>query len=156
VIPAAKLPRLLKSGMNSRKIGKIVAKGPWKGFPIFTLTLEERATCPRSCQQWANCYGNNMHFAQRISDDGTLTRRLWGELAALGAENPEGFLVRLHVLGDFYSEEYVAFWRAALEEFPQLRIFGFTARIPPDPIGVAPSPRWCATSMRAAGSASAA
>jgi len=137
VIPASKLPRLLKSGVNSRKIGKIVEKGPWKGSPIFTLTLEERATCPRSCLQWANCYGNNMHFAQRISDDGTLERRLWGELAALAAEHPNGFLVRLHVLGDFFSEGYVAFWRSALEEFPQLRIFGFTARIPPqDPIGI--------------------
>lgn len=136
VLPAAQMPRLLKSGHNSRKIGKQVAKGRLKGAPIFTLTLEERATCPRSCEQWANCYGNNMHFAQRISDDGTLIRRLWGELAALNAEFPKGFLIRLHVLGDFYSPEYVRFWRQALEEFPGLWIFGFTARRPPDPIGI--------------------
>jgi hypothetical protein len=136
VVPASMLPRLLKSGHNSSKIGKTVEKGRLRGAPIFTLTLEERATCPRSCLQWASCYGNNMHFAQRIHDDGTLTRRLWGELASLAAENKQ-FLVRLHVLGDFYSEDYVAFWRQSLADFPGLNVFGFTARIPPDPIGQA-------------------
>lgn len=137
VIPSSRLPRLLKSGHNSRKIGKTAAKGRWRGMPIYTLTLEERATCPRSCLQWATCYGNNMPFAQRIFDDGTLTKRLWGELAALAAEHPAGFVVRLHVLGDFFSTEYVDFWRQAIADFPALQIFGFTARRPPDPIGVA-------------------
>ena len=69
--------------------------------------------------------------------DPTLTIRLRGELAHLQALHPDGFLVRLHVLGDFFSTDYVEFWRAALGEFPALRIFGFTARIPPDPIGTA-------------------
>lgn len=137
VIPASKLGRLLKSGHNSRKIGKQVAKGRLRGAPIYTLTLEERATCPRSCKAWAVCYGNNMPFAHRIFDDGTLTKRLWGELASLQADNPNGFLIRLHVLGDFFSAEYVGFWRQALDEFAGLNIFGFTARHPPDPIGVA-------------------
>lgn len=136
VFPASKLGRLLKSGHNSRKIGKEVAKGNLRGAPIFTLTLEERATCPRSCAVWPVCYGNNMPFAQRIFDDGTLTKRLWGELASIQADNSKGFLVRLHVLGDFYSPEYVAFWRSAFDEFPGLNVFGFTARRPPDPVGV--------------------
>lgn len=135
VRPAAQMVRLLKSGENSRKIGSVVTKGRWAGMPIFTLTLEERETCPRTCAEWATCYGNNMHFAQRIADDGTLTRRLWGELAALNAEHPKGFIVRLHVLGDFYSVAYVAFWRQALRDFPALRIFGFTARQPSTAIG---------------------
>lgn len=135
VVPAARLPRLLKSGENSRKIGSQMAKGRWRGMRLFTLTLEERETCPRTCLEWASCYGNNMHLAQRIADDGTLTRRLWGELASLNAEFPAGFIVRLHVLGDFYSLEYVRFWREALDDFPALRIFGFTARRPSDPIG---------------------
>ena len=137
VIPAAQLPRLLKSGMNSRKIGGTVAKGKYRGLPIYTLTLEERETCPRSCEAWAFCYGNNMHWAQRISDDGTLIRRLWAELASLNAEHKAGFLVRLHVLGDFYSVEYVDLWRQALADFPRMLVFGFTARRPPDPIGIA-------------------
>lgn len=135
VVPASKMKRLLKSGMNSRKIGRILTKGRWKGMEIYTLTLEERDTCPSNCKEWLTCYGNNMHWAQRIHDDGTLTKRLWGELASLSAEHEGGFIVRLHVLGDFKSVEYVEFWRQALQDFPQLRIFGFTARIPPDPIG---------------------
>lgn len=137
VIPAGQLTRLLKSGQNNRKIGGMVAKGKHRGMPIFTLTLEERETCPRSCEVWSTCYGNGMHMAQRIADDGTLIRRLWSELAVLNVEYKAGFLVRLHVLGDFYSEEYVALWRQALIDFPRMLIFGFTARRPPDPIGIA-------------------
>src|SRR5690606_6120577 len=45
--------RVLKSGHQSRKIGAFVAKGPRRGWPIYTLTLEERATCPRNCREWA-------------------------------------------------------------------------------------------------------
>lgn len=137
VLPAAMMVRVLKSGEHSRKLGAKVTKGRWKGFPIYSLTLEERDTCPRTCAVWATCYGNNMPFATRILDDGTLTRRLWGELASLNAEHPDGFVVRLHVLGDFNSVEYVDFWRQALADFPALNIFGFTARYAPDPIGAA-------------------
>jgi hypothetical protein len=137
VKPAAQMVRLLKSGEHSRKLGKVVTKGEWAGFRIFSLTLEERATCPRTCLQWKDCYGNNLHYSDRVHDDGTLRRRLWGELAALNAEFPAGFVVRLHVLGDFDSVDYVEFWRGALIDFPALRIFGFTARQPSDPIGAA-------------------
>lgn len=137
VVPASHLPRILKSGVNSRKIGAVVAKGRWANMPLFTLTLEERETCPRTCREWASCYGNNMHWSQRVADDGTLALRLWGELASLSAQHPGGFVVRLHVLGDFYSVAYVEFWRSALEQFPPLRIFGFTARQPDTPIGAA-------------------
>jgi hypothetical protein len=51
--------RVLKDGHQSRKIGKAVTKGPRRGWPIFTLTLEERATCPRTCKAWGFCYGNS-------------------------------------------------------------------------------------------------
>lgn len=137
VIPAGELVRLLKSGDNSRKTGGMVTKGRYRGLPIYTLTLEERETCPRTCEQWSSCYGNGMHWAQRIADDGTLIRRLWAELAVLNAEHKQGYLVRLHVLGDFYSVDYVNLWRQAMQDFPKLVVFGFTARQPPDPIGVA-------------------
>ncbi len=50
----------LKSGGNNRKIGGVILKGHWKGFPIYGLTLEERATCPTSCHHWRSCYGNRM------------------------------------------------------------------------------------------------
>jgi hypothetical protein len=127
--------RVLKTGHQSRKIGKVVLKGRFRGAPIFTLTLEERATCPRTCQAWACCYGNNMQAAERIVAGAELEDALWGELAALQAAHPIAFLVRLHVLGDFYSTEYVDLWRRALIEFPALHVFGFTARLPGTPIG---------------------
>lgn len=139
VTPAARAERLLKSGEHSRKIGKVGTKGPWKGKPLYTLTLEERATCPRSCLEWATCYGNNMgHIAvQRLVDDGHLHLRLHAELVHLAAHNPQGFVVRLHVLGDFFSVAYVEFWSEMLDQIPELSVFGFTARLPGTEIGAA-------------------
>lgn len=128
--PPSEVPRLLISGFNSRKIGKTVMKGKWKGFPIFTLTLVERETCPRTCKAWLTCYGNNMHYSRRIIAGPHLERPLWSELDALQRQHPRGFVVRLHVLGDFYSMSYVDFWRRALDNFPALRVFGYTARDP--------------------------
>lgn len=127
--------RVLKDGHQSRKIGKIVAKGPRRGWPIFTLTLEERASCPSSCLEWGKCYGNNMQAAERIVHGEPLIAALAGELAALQAKHPGGFLVRLHVLGDFWSSEYVAAWAQWLARFPALHLFGFTARAPSSEIG---------------------
>jgi hypothetical protein len=135
VFHSSTVGRVLKSGANASKIGKAVTKGKWKGFPIYTLTLEERATCPRSCQQWASCYGNNMHMAQRIIPDKWFERVLWEELQALQGEYPRGFVVRLHILGDFFSVEYVQLWQRALVTFPALCVFGYTARDPEGEIG---------------------
>lgn len=133
-----RVKRLLKSGHNSRKIGRRVEKGRLTMAPIFTLTLEERKTCPRSCKTWRSCYGNGMPYAQRLVHGPQFEAMLWAELAALQRKHPRGFLVRLHVLGDFYSVEYVDLWAEALVAFPALNVFGFTARSPvSDPIGQA-------------------
>lgn len=138
VFEVGEVTRVLIDGHQSRKIGKIVQKGRLRGRPIFTLTLEERATCPRTCAAWSICYGNNMQAAQRIVAGPALEARLWDELEALQSRHPRGFLVSLHILGDFYSVAYVDFWRRALDEFPALHVFGFTARLPDaDPIGAA-------------------
>lgn len=120
---------VLKKGENSAKIGAVVQKGEWKGFPIYTLTLEERATCPVSCRHWGSCYGNNSHFAKRWAHGAPLEWRLEREVAALELVHPEGFAVRLHNLGDFYSVEYVKLWRKLIEERPALHVFGYTAHI---------------------------
>lgn len=128
-------PRLLIDGHSSRKIGQKVMKGRWKGFPIFTLTLEERATCPRACAQWATCYGNSMNWARRIRHGRALEERLWEELAEKQRRHPGGFVVRLHVLGDFYSEDYAELWAEALEAYPALHVFGYTAHAPDSEIG---------------------
>ncbi len=128
-------PRLLIDGHNSRKIGRRVTKGHFKGFPIFTLTLEERATCPSSCLEWKTCYGNSMNWARRIKHGPEFEERLWGELADKEAAHSTGFLVRLHILGDFYSVDYARLWAEALEAYPALHIFGYTARGPQTDIG---------------------
>ena len=135
VVHPSMAPRLLVSGHNSRKIGSLVTKGRWRGFRIYTLTLEERATCPASCLEWRTCYGNNMHWARRHIAGIALEQKLGVELKALAKQHPRGFVVRLHVLGDFYSPDYVRFWRDALDKTPQLHIFGYTARAPESDIG---------------------
>jgi hypothetical protein len=127
VVEPAMAGRLLVSGQNSRKLGSQVTKGAWRGMPIFSLTLEERATCPRSCELWRTCYGNAMHLAKRIDHRGIgFEAKLQGELAALQAQHPQGFVVRLHQLGDFFSLAYVQAWAGWLARFPALRIFGYT------------------------------
>lgn len=135
VFAPAEVQRVLKSGHQSRKIGAVVTKGFAKGWPIFTLTLEERATCPRSCAEWLTCYGNNMQAAERIEAGPELELAIIAEVAALAIAHPGGFLIRLHVLGDFYSEEYAAMWSALLSLHPALHLFGFTAHAPRTPIG---------------------
>ncbi|MBX3490876.1 hypothetical protein [Parvibaculum sp.] len=127
VIDPADSPALLVSGGNSRKIGDRVIKGPWSGMPIFTLTLEERATCPESCFHFLTCYGNNLHWSRRHRHGDELISGLRDELTAFQDAHPDGFVVRLHILGDFWSVDYVAAWAGFLRSFPALRVFGYTA-----------------------------
>ena len=116
----------LKSGDNAKKIG--ILKGKWKNFPVFTLTLQERRTCPTPCHHWRSCFGNKMDLADRVAAGPDLIWRLEREVALLEMRHPTGFAVRLHVLGDFFSVEYVRLWRTLLERHPALHVFGFTAR----------------------------
>lgn len=120
--------RILVSGHNSRKIGKYVTKGKWAGFPIYTLTLEERKTCPRECTMWRGCYGNRMPWALRYAPGVETEDRIEKELFHLQDKHPSGFVVRLHVLGDFYSVDYVKKWEGWLNKFPALFVYGYTAR----------------------------
>jgi len=119
---------VLKPGGYQRKLGNRVMKGKWKGMPIFSLTLEERATCPRSCKMWLSCYGNNMGRSVRYAHGEALMDAIYADLVRLEHLHPRGFVVRLHILGDFFSVEYVQFWRDMLDEFMELRVFGYTAR----------------------------
>lgn len=128
--------RVLKSGRESRKIGAQVAKGKWKGFPIFTLTLEERATCPTSCKEWTTCYGNNMHWSHRFAPTPETLDAIKAELGRHQKKYPGGFVVRLHVLGDFHSAFYVHQWRLWLRDFPALHIFGYTAHTRQSGVGL--------------------
>lgn len=129
VISPSDHPRCLIGGENNRKIGGVVQKGPLKGFPIFTLALEERATCPTSCRHWRSCYCNRLHLLKRFEHGAELERVLPLEIGGLMRRNPGGILIRLHISGDFYSVDYVRLWERLLEEQPNLHVFGFTARI---------------------------
>lgn len=122
-------PRLLVSGHHNAKIGAFVTKGAWKGLPIYTFSLEERASCPATCWLWRECYGNAMPLARRHShaDPMLLQRHLERELRELSLIHPRGFVVRLHVLGDFFSEQYIHFWWRMLDDLRYLFVFGYTA-----------------------------
>lgn len=122
----AKTETVIKKSTNV-KLGKKVTKGKLAGFPIYTVTLQERATCPASCIHWHDCYGNNMMFAVRYNADADLIAAMESELHVLQEKHPAGFLVRLHVLGDFYSVQYVAQWGKWLAMFPALHVYGYTA-----------------------------
>lgn len=120
--------RLFKNGEHSAKLGAQVLKGEWKGFPIYTLTLEERATCP-PCVHKLDCYGNNSPFSRRIKHGPEFEWMLEREVAGLELANPKGFLVRLHMLGDFYSWRYCDLWRTLMWRHPAMHVFGYTAHI---------------------------
>ena len=129
---------ILVSGHSNVKIGRDVRKGHFRGYWIYTLSLEERATCPRSCAHWSDCYGNNMPFAKRVdhTDHRALCDAIEADLVRLLAvRGRKGVMVRLHALGDFYSVPYVEFWRTMLTLHPRLAIWGYTARQPGTEIG---------------------
>jgi hypothetical protein len=117
----------LKSGTNWRKIGGVVLKGKWRGFPIYILNLEERRTCPVACRHFRSCYCNHMQWMQRMEAGPDLEWKLAREVALLSIDHAK-FVVRLHGAGDFYSVAYVELWRAMLERHEGLRVFGYTAR----------------------------
>jgi len=130
---------VLKVSKN-KKISKdklpMIRKGEFKGYVIFTLTLEERATCPRYCYHWDDCYGNNMAFAHRFNAGKALEDAIEREIAE-HCSIYKGVIVRLHVLGDFYSVDYVQHWQKLLYRHPNLAVWGFTGHRPDTPIGFA-------------------
>lgn len=129
LVKAMDSPRFLVSAENSPKIGGKITKGHWAGLPVYTLTLEERATCPRSCAAWRTCYGNAMHWPRRNDvADPDFIPLLAAETITLARQHPKGFVVRLHILGDFFSVAYVRAWARLLDMLPNLHVYGYTAR----------------------------
>lgn len=144
VVDAWDTDRLLVSGVNNAKLGGKIEKGEWAGFPLFHLTLEERATCPGpdprtgegGCPLWAGCYGNAMHLARRHNARSeNFLDFLQAELWLMARAFPKGYAVRLHTLGDFFSVAYVDFWADLVDRIGPLHVFGYTARTADDPIG---------------------
>jgi hypothetical protein len=137
VFNASERPRILMRGFHNSKIGDRITKGPWSGMKIFTLSLEERATCPRSCAVWSACYGNGLPVAVRFRYNDEFLALLEEELVAKGDEHPDGFAVRAHVLGDFPTLDYVAHWSLWLAMIPQMHVWGYTAHPAASEIGSA-------------------
>ena len=111
--------KMLKPGKNNKKLGWNITKGPHKGKKLYSLTLEERATCPTDCQQWDNCYMNNVPFGHRYDHtDVNFIPMLTTNIEELLRKHPEGIMIRLHVSGDFFSEDYVRYWSERLRLYP--------------------------------------
>ena len=129
---------LLKQSNNS-KLGKVVSKGAFKGKPLYSLSLVERLMgCPKNCYHWDACYGNNMPFAHRFKTDKRKKIFMYilaYEIYNLLEKHKQGIHIRLHVLGDFYSKEYIKFWCVVLESYPKISIYGYTAHEPKSMLG---------------------
>lgn len=137
VFDADQLDRVLISGTNNAKLGKMITKGPWAGSPFFHLSLEERKTCPRSCPVFDACYGNGMPAAVRVRYNANLMRKLNAQLEGLNQKHPDGFAVRLHALGDFPDLDYVKAWIGWSDKYRALQIEGYTAHPRTSEIGQA-------------------
>lgn len=118
---------MLKRGKLNKKLGDKIKHKKWKSMTMYSLTLEERATCPSTCKQWETCYGNNMPFGHRFNHTHPdFYAKLDAELTELNRKHKDGFVVRLHVLGDFPSSHYVIKWQWWLHKFSNLHVFGYT------------------------------
>ena len=126
---------VIKASTNI-KLGKKVTKGHLRGAKIFTLTLEERATCDSECEHWLDCYGNNMPFGHRFEANDALMVSIERDLDKLDAKG-KPYLVRLHILGDFFNLKYVLFWKKQLKNRELLNIYGYTRNHPNKPLGYA-------------------
>jgi hypothetical protein len=126
---------VIKASTNI-KLGKKVTKGHLRGAKIFTLTLEERATCDSECEHWLDCYGNNMPFGHRFEANDALMVSIERDLDELDAKG-KPYLVRLHILGDFFNLKYVLFWRKQLKNRELLNVYGYTRHHPTKPLGYA-------------------
>ena len=111
------------------KLGRVVKKTRLRGAKIYVLTLEERTTCDPDCEHWLDCFGNNMPYAHRFKANTALLGAISKNLDEIDAKG-HIYLVRLHILGDFYSLEYVDFWQDQLERRPLLNIYGYTRNTP--------------------------
>lgn len=133
IVPAS--GSMIKEARRNMKIGNRVSLGRLAGAKIWALTLIERETCPTTCKVWDICYGNHMPFAKRHDHRSPkFYSYLSMSLSNIMAPG-KPVLIRLHVLGDFFSTEYVDWWRYRLETYSNLNLYGYTAHDPDSTIG---------------------
>jgi hypothetical protein len=121
---------VIKAAENNRKIHSASFLEP-----IGTITLRERTDCPLHCPIRDICYGNSMPWARRFIVGPEFYAAVQRDCELWSLNNPSGWRLRLHVLGDFNSVTYVRFWARMLAEFAPLKIYGYTAWRSTDPIG---------------------
>jgi len=127
LIPRTTEKQILKPGNYNSKLGFHISSKRWRGKKIYSLSLLESETCPKSCLHENDCYAKRMYFAHKFTSDG-LTLGLEKEIDFLMYKHKKGIVIRLHVTGDFYSKEYVMFWAGQLLKHKKLCVFGYTAR----------------------------
>ena len=66
-----------------------------------------------------------MMYAHRFEVNDNLMVRIEQDLKEIN-DKQQIFLLRLHVLGDFNSPEYVQFWDRMLKKYKYLYIYGYT------------------------------
>ena len=59
------------------------------------------------------------------------------QLPDMARKHKRGFVIRLHIGGDFYSVAYVLWWKKMLETYPNMRIYGYSRWHPDTAIGYA-------------------
>jgi len=127
-VTATEAGRVLVDGAHNRKLGGDVLVGRLKGARLFQVTLATRITCPRYCPLWTACYDPRVHgSSKRLLPGRDLEEMLEREVQE-ACEQHEIVLIRLHLLGDFYSHLYIHLWDQLLYDLPNLYVFGFTAR----------------------------
>jgi hypothetical protein len=82
---------------------------------------------PRQCCS-APAQGRTWIFPESRTILGAEAAEVAAEVEVLDVRHVNGFVVRLHVTGDFYSPTYVEPWAALLRQYSTLRIFGYTRR----------------------------
>src|SRR4051812_35319630 len=71
----------IKPWRNSAKIGGEIRKRRWRGFPIYTLSLEERRTCPEKLPSLAFLHGQPDELGRPLCRRAGFEFRLERELA---------------------------------------------------------------------------
>jgi hypothetical protein len=137
VFDAADYPHDIIKKSTNKKLGRKITKGIWEGMAMYTLTLVERETCTRACEHYLDCYMNNVAYAHRFKANQALMDRMEKQLPDMARKHNKGFVIRLHIGGDFYSVAYVLWWKKMLETYPNMRIYGYSRWHPDTAIGKA-------------------
>jgi hypothetical protein len=133
-IPVPGISQILAPATNNPKLSRPSqprwVAGRWRGMWMFTVYLEELATClSNACPPEVKrlCFAHWVPFAVRWTWCPTFFPALDYNLEEAQHEFREGFTVDLHSSGDFPDLEYLEDWIERLDRFPALHLWGNTA-----------------------------